>query len=44
MREEVVLDSDIVDFLDHLYPHWQKRGLNDFLRVVIFKRHPDETQ
>ena len=38
--EEVVLDSDIVDFFEHLDPHWQKGRLNDFLRVVIFKRHP----
>ena len=41
MREEVVLDSDIVDFFEYLDPHWQKNRLNDFLRVVIFKRRPD---
>ena len=39
--EEIILDSDIVDFFEHLDPHWQKSRLNDFLRVVIFKRHPD---
>ncbi len=41
MKEEVVLDSDIVDYFKHLDPHWQKGRLNDFLRAVIFKRHPD---
>ena len=41
MREEVVLDSDIVDYFQHLDPHWQKSRLNDFLRVVIFRRLPD---
>ena len=40
VQEEVVLDSDIVGFFEHLDPHWQKSRLNDFLRVVIFKRHP----
>ena len=40
-REEVILDSDIVDFFRHLDPHWQKSRLNDFLRVVIFRRRPD---
>ena len=40
-REEVILDSDIVDFFRHLDPHWQKSRLNDFLRVVIFRRPPD---
>ena len=40
-NEEVILDSDIVDFFKHLDPHWQKGRLNDFLRIVIFKRHPD---
>ena len=39
--EDVILDNDIVDFFEHLDPHWQKSRLNDFLRVVIFKRHPD---
>lgn len=43
VQEEVTLDSDIADFFEHLDPHWQKSRLNDFLRVVIFKRHPDET-
>ena len=41
--EEVMLDSDIVDFFKHLDPHWQKSRLNDFLRIVIFKRRPDES-
>ena len=41
--EEVVLDSDIVDFFKHLDPHWQKSRLNDFLRIIIFKRHPGES-
>ncbi len=41
IREEIVLDSDIVEFFEHLDPHWQKSRLNDFLRVVIFKRRPD---
>ena len=40
-REEVVLDSDIVAFFEHLDPHWQKSRLNDFLRVVIYHRRPD---
>ena len=39
--EEVILDSDIVDFFKYLDPNWQTSRLNDFLRVVIFKRHPD---
>ena len=43
VKEEIVLDSDIVDFFEHLDPHWQKGRLNDFLHVVIFKRHPDGT-
>ena len=43
MKEEVILDSDIVDYFKHLDPHWQKGRLNDFLRVVIFKHHPDGT-
>ena len=43
IREEIVLDSDIVDYFKHLDPHWQKGRLNDFLRVVIFKHHPDGT-
>ena len=41
--EEVILDSDIVDFFKHLDPNWQTSRLNDFLRVVIFKRHPGES-
>ena len=41
MREEVVLDSDIVAFFERLDPHWQKSRLNDFLRTVIFHRRPD---
>lgn len=40
-REEVLLDSDIVDYFQHLDPHWQKSRLNDFLRVVIFRRLPE---
>ena len=40
-REEVLLDSDIVAFFEHLDPHWQKSRLNDFLRVVIYHRRPD---
>ena len=40
-REEVILDSDIVDFFRHLDPHWQQARLNDFLRVIIFRRLPD---
>ena len=43
VQEEVVLDSDIVGFFEHLDSHWQKSRLNDFLRVVIFKRHPGES-
>ena len=43
VKEEIILDSDIVDFFAHLDPHWQKSRLNDFLRVVIFKRRPDES-
>ncbi|MDE2785282.1 MAG: BrnA antitoxin family protein [Chloroflexota bacterium] len=43
VQQEVVLDSDIVEFFEHLDPHWQKGRLNDFLRIVIFKRHPDST-
>ncbi len=43
VQEEVVLDSDIVDFFKHLDPHWQKNRINDFLRIVIFKRRPDES-
>ena len=42
VKEEIVLDSDIVDFFEHLDPHWQKGRLNDFLRIVIFKRRPDD--
>ena len=41
MREEVVLDSDIVAFFERLDPHWQKSRLNDFLRTVIFHHRPD---
>ena len=44
IREEIVLDSDIVDYFKHLDPHWQKGRLNDFLRVVIFKHRPDRPQ
>ena len=40
-REEVLLDSDIIDYFQHLDPHWQKSRLNDFLRVVIFRRRPE---
>ncbi len=40
MREEVILDSDIVEYFQHLDPHWQKSRLNDFLRIVISGRRP----